>query len=99
MGALQVGPVAEGTKVKWTPFGGSAACFTYYKVVWSLDNPQPSYLAGDPAVAVGDQSSNSAVLDALESGKTYYLRVQVLRATDLGSFVVAQSDVFTYPVP
>jgi hypothetical protein len=99
LGAVQVGPVAEGTKVKWTPFGGSGGCFTYYKVVWSLENPQPSYLAGDPAVAVTDQELNLTVLDALESGKTYYLRVQVLRATDLGSFVVAQSDVFTYPVP
>jgi hypothetical protein len=99
LGELLVGAVAEGTKVKWTPYGGPGDCFTYYKVVWSLENQKPSYLAGDPAVAVGGQSSNMTVLTELESGKTYYLRVQVLRATDLGSFVVANSDVVEYAVP
>jgi hypothetical protein len=99
LGAILVGPVAEGTKVKWTPYDGSGSCFTYYKVVWSLENPQPSYLAGDPAMAVGGQESNQTVLTELEPGKTYYLRVQVLRSTDIGSFVVAESDVVEYPVP
>jgi hypothetical protein len=99
LGGLLVGAVAEGTKVKWTPFGGAAACFTYYKVVWSAEDSTPSYLEGDPAMAVGGQESNMAVLAELEPATTYYLRVQVLRSTDIGSFVVAESDVATYTTP
>ena len=37
--------------------------------------------------------------EALVPGHTYYLRVQVIRATDLGGFLVAQTDVATYTVP
>jgi hypothetical protein len=32
-------------------------------------------------------------------GTTYYLRVQVLRFTDLGAFLVSETNVVTYPVP
>ena len=99
LGALQVGSVEGGTKVRWSPYGGASACFTYYKVVYSLENPKPSYLGGDPAVAVSGQESDRVVLTELEPGKTYYLRVQVIRSTHMGSFVVAQSKVTQHTVP
>ncbi|HSM38361.1 MAG TPA: fibronectin type III domain-containing protein, partial [Candidatus Limnocylindrales bacterium] len=101
LGPTTVGAVAEGTKVQWNPYGGLSACFSYYKVVWSLENPEPSYLGGDPAVPVEGQASNRAVLsaDQLKPGKTYYIRVQAIRSTALGAFVVAQSTVKTYAVP
>jgi hypothetical protein len=102
LGSLSVGAVAEGTKMAWTAYAGSEACFTYYKVVYSEENPSPSYLGGDPYLAaLGDPSTSQYVAgsEALVSGHTYYLRVQVIRATDLGGFLVAQTDVATYTVP
>jgi len=90
-----------GTSVSWTPFGGPGDCFSYYKVVWSLENPEPSYLSGDPAVAVENQAASGLVLstEQLVPGKTYYVRVQAFRATDTGKFLVAQSSVVSYLVP
>ena len=102
LGSLAVGQVAEGTKMLWTPYGGSEGCFTYYKVVYSESNPSPSYLGGDPYLAaLGDPATDRYVAgpEALIPGHTYYLRVQVIRATDLGGFLVAQTDVVTYTVP
>lgn len=100
LGGLGVVAVGGGTKVSWNPYGGLSACFSYYKVVWSQENPEPSY-PGDPAVPVEGQSASSVVLTAeeLKPGKTYYLRVQAIRSTALGAFVVAQSNVSTYTVP
>jgi hypothetical protein len=33
------------------------------------------------------------------SGQTYYVRLQAIKATALGLFVAAQTDVVTYVVP
>jgi hypothetical protein len=103
LGALGVGPVAEGTQLTWNPYdAGSADCFTYYKLVYSETNPSPSYLGGDPYLAaISSQATGSYVAPAgdLLAGHTYYLRVQVIRGTELGAFVVAQSGVSTYSVP
>ena len=103
LGTLGVTPDAGGTKLTWTAYAGPGACFTYYKLVYSEENPSPSYLGGDPYLAaLGDPSASSFVSptgEALQSGKTYYLRAQVIRSTYLGAFVVAESDVATYTVP
>ncbi len=102
LGSLGVGAVAEGTKMAWTAYSGSGACFTYYKVVYSEENPTPSYLGGDPYLAaLSDPSTDRYIagLEALVPAHTYYLRVQVIRGSDLGGFLVAQSDVATYTVP
>jgi hypothetical protein len=102
LGSLFVGPDAGGTKLAWTAYAGSGACFTWYKLAYSEVNPEPSYLGGDPYLAaLGDPAINQYVAgpEALVSGHTYYLRVQVIRATDLGRFLVAQTDVATYYVP
>jgi hypothetical protein len=103
LGSLIVGSVPEGTKMKWTPYAGPASCFTYYKVVYSETNPSPSYLGGDPYLAaISDPTIDRYVAGPeapLISGHTYYLRVQVIRATDMGGFLVAQTDVVPYTVP
>ncbi|MDH4335222.1 MAG: hypothetical protein OEW24_08215, partial [Chloroflexota bacterium] len=102
LGGLAVGPGVEGTQLSWTPYGGSADCFTYYKLAYSETNPFPAYLEGDPYLAaIGDQGAGS-YLDSpaqLISGHTYYLRVQAIRSTAAGSFLVAETDVATYLVP
>jgi hypothetical protein len=103
LGALGVTPdLVDGTDLAWTQFGGDEGCFTWYKLVYSETNPTPSYLDGDPYLAaLSDPSIGSYVASSGEllSGHTYYLRVQVIRATDLGLFLVAQTDVVTYLVP
>jgi hypothetical protein len=99
---LSVGPVAGGTQLDWTAFAGSGACFTWYKLVYSETNPSPSYLGGDSYLAaLSDPATSSYVAGPaqLVSGHTYYLRVQVIRATDLGRFLVAETDVVNYLVP
>ena len=104
LGSLVVAPDAvEGTDVSWAAYGGPGDCFTWYKLVYSETNPSPSYLDGDPHLLIGSDQSTASYVAAssdLQSGHTYYLRVQVIRGTDLGAFVVAQSDVFpNYHVP
>jgi hypothetical protein len=100
LGSVGVSPDVGGTLVSWTPYGGHGACFTYYKVVASTTNPNPSYLNGDPYVYAGSgQGESATVVASLVSGQTYYIRVQAIKSTALGSFVAGQTDVTTYTVP
>jgi hypothetical protein len=104
LGELAVGPVAEGqTKFRWTPFVSSGACFSFYKIVYSEEDPTPSYLEGAPHLAaVESQGADRFILSAesdLKPGHTYHFRVQALRFAHLGLFVVAQSSVATYTKP
>jgi hypothetical protein len=95
-----VTPDAGGTRFTWTPFAGAAACFTYYKLVYTLDGSAPSYLEGDPyLLASSDQAQATHVSADLVSGQTYTLRLQAIRATDTGGFVVAQTDIAGYTAP
>ena len=102
LGTLVVGP-GGGTKTafSWNAYQGPGACFTWYKIVYSTDDPTPSIFEGsDYAVASSDEAMTAA-LAALDPG-TYHFRLEVLRYTDLGSpakFLVAHSDVTTYTVP
>jgi hypothetical protein len=96
-------PSGADTQFSWTPYAGPAGCFTYYKLVASPTNPNPSYLNGDPYLWAGSiQTDGMVVLPTgpnWVSGQTYYTRIQVIRTTDLGAFVAAQSAVVTYTVP
>ena len=85
----------------WSPFGGSGDCFSYYKLVASIDDPTPSYLEGtDFALPIGEQGAiGTTISDGLASGQTYYFRLQAVRVTSLGKFIVAQSAVSQHAVP
>ncbi|OLE20229.1 MAG: hypothetical protein AUG49_25685 [Catenulispora sp. 13_1_20CM_3_70_7] len=99
LGGLSVAPGDGGTNFGWTPLGGAAACFTTYKLVYSGTDDNPSYLTDATlAWAGGDPGTGSVFLSDLPSG-TYWFRVQAFRFTDLGKFVVAESDVTSYMVP
>jgi hypothetical protein len=39
------------------------------------------------------------VVEGLVPGTTYHVRLQAVRATGVGSFVVGQTDVLTYTAP
>jgi len=90
---------ATDTRLTWTPYGGPAGCFTYYKLVYSETNPEPSYGTDPYLAALGSQEQSTSVTSDLASGHDYYLRVQAVRATHLGWFIAAQTDVRTYAVP
>ena len=100
LGPLVVVPDAGGTRFSWTPFSGAGACFTYYKLAYTLDGSPPSYLDGDPyLLASGDQAQLTHVSSDLVSGQAYTFRLQVIRATDTGAFLVAETDVTSYTAP
>ncbi|HET8776029.1 MAG TPA: fibronectin type III domain-containing protein [Candidatus Limnocylindria bacterium] len=101
LGSLGAAAVdATKTKFTWATYAGSQACFTYYKLVYSETNPTPSYPNGDPYwAAISDKGVSSYVVDGLVSGTTYYVRLQAVRATALGPFVVAETDVLSYTAP
>jgi len=93
-------PTPDGgmTHFSWPAFSGSEGCFTYYKLVYSSD-PDPSYgKAGTIAPWYTTDSSLTAVSVSVPSG-TYWFRLQVLRETDLGKFVAAETDSTQYVVP
>ncbi len=97
-GDLFVTPDA-GVAFDWTPFGGPEACFTWNKIVVSTTDTTPSYLDGATQVWVGENPATaSAHIDALDPG-TYYIRLQVLRASESGSLLVAETDPTTFVVP
>ncbi len=100
LGSIEVGPADAGTRVAWTSYPGSSACFTKYVIAWSASSTEPSYFGGhDGVVGVATKSTSSTVLADLHPGSTYWLRVQVIRATALGAFLVAESAVAEYTVP
>jgi hypothetical protein len=101
LGPVSASPGAPGQATfGWASYGGPSACFTYYKLVYSTTDPNPSYLDGDPYwAAIGDQAATSFTVDGLVSGTTYYVRVEAVRATALGRFVAASTDVLTFVAP
>jgi hypothetical protein len=90
---------ATKTKFTWATYGGSSTCFTWYKLVYSETNPSPSYPNDSYWAAISDKSASSHVVDGLVSGTTYHVRLQAVRSTALGPFVVAQTDVVSYTAP
>jgi hypothetical protein len=99
LGAMGAAPDAGGTRLTWTPYTGSAGCFTYYKIVYSETNPEPAYGTDPYLAAIGEQGESTYVTPDLASGTTYFIRVQAIRATHLGWIVTAQTDVLSYAVP
>jgi hypothetical protein len=102
LGTLAVGP-GGGTKTafSWNAYQGPGACFSWYKIVYSTDDPTPSIFEGSNYAVVSSDKGMTAALAGLDPG-TYHFRLEVVRYTDLGSpakFLVAHSDVTTYTVP
>ena len=86
--------------VSWGAASVSDGCFTYGKLVASVEDPDPSYLKGSPYLAViEDSGATNVVLDGLPSGKTVWMRYEMVRVTSTGKFIVASSDVrqVTFP--
>jgi hypothetical protein len=82
------------SRLEWQPYEGFSRCFSNYRVMVGTGGVPNTLLA-----VVSAQGTTELLTDALHSGTTYVLRVQALRATTLGSFIVAESDVAEYTVP
>ncbi|MGH2428605.1 MAG: hypothetical protein ACRDGV_06905 [Candidatus Limnocylindria bacterium] len=97
---VTAGPERPETHLDWRLYGGLSKCFSWYKILYSHTDATPSDLEGSPVLSViADQSTTELLTDALTPGDTYFLRVQAIRASSLGSFVVAETDAATYTVP
>jgi hypothetical protein len=94
-GRLVVGPGPDGaTTIGWSPYRGLARCFSEYRVVFSTGGGPSTVLS-----VISDQDARSIETSALHPGTTYQLRVLSVRTTLQGSFVLGQTDTFTYTVP
>jgi hypothetical protein len=95
LGSLRVDARDDGfTRLRWAPYDGFSECFSSYRVLYGIDATPSTVLS-----VISDQSSGEVQTDALHSGITYRLRVQAMRSTTLGSFVVGQTRTTTYTVP
>jgi len=95
LGQLQVGAGLDGvTSIAWTPYRGLARCFSQYRVMFSVGGGPSAVLS-----TVSDKSASSIDTTGLHSGTTYQLRVQAVRTTLQGSFVLGQTDPVSYTVP
>jgi hypothetical protein len=105
LGALAVSqPGGAGTEAHfdWLSYGGNAACFSFYKLVGSTSNPNPSYVSQDGldiAIPISEQAATSASFTTTDIAPgTYWFRLQAIRATSLGKFVVAETDVQQFTI-
>jgi len=101
LGAMDVSDEGDGsTRLAWSAFVGSPGCFSWYAVLASRTDPTPDAIAGSESIStISSRTTNELVTRALVPGATYFLRVQAIRATPMGEFVVSQTAVETYIVP
>jgi hypothetical protein len=96
LGPVVLEPGADGaTRIDWSLYGGLGRCFSAYRVLIGRDGAAPS----SPLTVVSSQSSSEIETLALHSGETYSVRVDAVRTTTLGSFVVARTSTEVYTAP
>lgn len=96
LGTLRATGTDTGTTLlAWGKYGGFSGCFSEYRVLFGIGGGAPSTVL----TIVADQATGSVETDALHPGTTYRLRVEAVRDTTLGSFVVGRTAVASYTVP
>ena len=95
LGSLSATVARDGAvTLSWSPYEGNEDCFTAYRVLAGSHGVDPGTLT-----IVSDQGIASLETDALHSGATYELRVQAVRTTTLGSFVLGETEPVVFTVP
>lgn len=95
LGSLRVDARPDGfTRLQWRPYDGFSECFSSYRIMYGIGSTPATVLT-----VISDQSAAEIQTDALHAGTTYELRVQAMRSTTLGSFVVGQTKTTTFTVP
>ncbi|HSJ00731.1 MAG TPA: fibronectin type III domain-containing protein [Patescibacteria group bacterium] len=95
LGPVEVEVAADGrTRLRWDAYEGPADCFSHYRVQYGTAGVPSTVLA-----IVSGRDRTELLTDALHAGTGYQLRVQAVRATTLGAFVVGETEVTGYVVP
>ena len=95
LGGLELDELDDGvTRIRWRAYEGFSRCFSSYRVMFGAAGSPTAVLA-----VISGQQVAELETDALHPDTTYALRVQAVRATTLGSFTVAESEVASYTVP
>ena len=99
---IDLGPLAveeggdEGaTRIDWQPFEGISECFSAYRLLVGPDGSAPS----STLTVISDQDVAGLETMSLHAGESYAIRIDAVRTTTLGSFVVARSETATYTPP
>jgi hypothetical protein len=96
LGTLLLEAGEEGvTHLDWTLFGGLGRCFSAYRVLIGPEGSAPS----QTLTVVSSQEVTEVETQGLHAGETYAVRVDAVRTTTLGSFVVARTETATYTPP
>ena len=96
LGPLTVEAADDGVShIDWTLFGGLGACFSAYRVLIGPQGSAPS----STLTVLSSQDMTEVDTAGLHAGETYAVRVDAVRTTTLGSFVVASSETATYTPP
>lgn len=85
----------DASRVDWALYGGLARCFSAYRVLIGPAGSAPS----STLTVITDQDVTELETAGLHAGETYQVRVDAVRTTTLGSFVVASTETTTYTVP
>jgi hypothetical protein len=94
LGSLEVGAGPDGvTRLSWRSYGGPDRCFSAYRILAGTG------VTLDTLTVVSDQATDTLVTDALHSGTTYQLRVEAVRSSTLGSFVLGETGTVSFTVP
>jgi hypothetical protein len=96
LGPLGVGP-AEGagrTRLTWKRFNGLDGCFSSYRVLYGTGG-----FASTVLTTISEPGRTELETGALHPGTWYTLRVQAVRTTTLGHFVVGETEPVGYLVP
>jgi hypothetical protein len=89
------GEQAGTTFLDWTLFGGLGRCFSAYQVLVGPPGAEPF----ETLTTISAQSTTELVTTALHAGQGYAIRVDAVRDTTLGSFVVARTEITEFVVP
>jgi len=96
LGPLTVEAGDDGrSRIAWTAFAGLDACFSAYRVLIGPEGSAPS----STLTVVSGQDQTETQTAGLHAGETYGVRVDAVRTTTLGGFVVARSETATYTPP
>ncbi len=95
LGPLSMATGDDGrTGLTWNAYAGPPQCFSSYRVLHGTDGSPSTLLT-----SISAQSTAELETGGLHSGITYALRVQAVRATTLGTFVVGETDTLFFAVP
>lgn len=87
-------PDHGGVRVSWGLYDGVPACFSAYRVLYGANGVADTLLT-----SVSDPARTAIETGALHTGQSYVLRVQAVRTTTLGQFVIGETEPMSFAVP